>query len=62
MPLLLYCYIIILDARINGFALLSLDESTLRQFEVSYGFKLTLMNIIENLVCDIRMESMYAAL
>ena len=41
-----------LGARINGFALLSLDESTLRQFGVSFGFWVTLMNIIENLVCD----------
>ena len=42
-----------LENRINGYALLSLDESTLRQFGVSYGFKLTLMSIIENLVHDI---------
>ena len=40
-----------LDNRINGCALLSLDESTLRQFGTSYGFIFTLMNIIENLVC-----------
>jgi hypothetical protein len=31
----------------------SLDESMLRQFGVSYGFKVTLMDIIETLVCDI---------
>jgi hypothetical protein len=41
-----------IDNRINGYAFLSLDESTLRQFGVSYGFKITLMDIIENLVCD----------
>ena len=45
----------IIDNRINGCALLSLDESTLGQFGVSYGFKHNLMKIIEDLdqVCDI---------
>ena len=43
----------ILDARINGDVFLSLDESMLRQFGVSFGFHFTLMNIIESLVCDI---------
>ena len=31
---------------------MSLDESTLRQFGVSFGFQVTLMSITENLVCD----------
>ena len=46
-----------IENRINGHALLSLDESTLRQFGVSYGFKLTLMSIIESLVHDIHLHA-----
>ena len=42
---------IILDAKINGCAFLSLNESRLERFGVSFGFQFTLMNIIENLVC-----------
>ena len=41
-----------LGARINGFALLSLNESRLERLEVSMGFQFTLMSIIEDLVCD----------
>ena len=41
----------IIDARINGDVFLSLDESMLKQFGVSFGFKFTVMNIMENLVC-----------
>ena len=41
-----------LGAKINGFALLMLDENELRQFGVSFGFRVTLVNIIENLVSD----------
>ena len=40
-----------LDARINGYALLRLDESRLKRFGVTYRFRCTLINIIENLVC-----------
>ena len=47
--ILLLCLLI--DNRINGSALLSLDESTLGHFGVTYGFKHTLMNIIIDLVC-----------
>ena len=55
---LCHCNIISFNAyyignRINGYAFLSLNESKLTQFGVSYGFNFTLMNIIENLVCDI---------
>ena len=42
----------ILDVRINGDVFLSLDESMLKQLGVSFGFKFTVMNIIENLVCS----------
>ena len=48
---------VIIDNRINGFALLSLDESTLGQFGVTYGFRLTLMSIIEELVCDVHLHA-----
>ena len=41
----------IIDARINGYAFLSLNESRLERFGVSFGFQFTLMNIIENEVC-----------
>ena len=43
----------ILDAKINGVALLNLNESRLEQCGVSLGFQCTLMNIIETLVCDV---------
>ena len=53
LSVLIDVHLTLLDNRIDGYALLSLDESTLREFGVSYGFKLTLINIIEDLVCDI---------
>ena len=43
---------ILLDAKINGYVLLNLDESTLKQFGVSFGFQFTLTSIIKELVCD----------
>ena len=39
-----------LDARVNGHAFLSLNESWLERFQVSFGFQLTIMNIIEDAV------------
>ena len=39
-----------LDARINGHAFLSLNESRLECFHVSFGFQFTIMNIIEDMV------------
>ena len=46
-----YCNIYFkLDARINGHAFLSLNESWLERFQVSFGFQLTIMNIIEDTV------------
>ena len=42
-----------LDARINGHILLSLNESRLEHFNVSFGFQLAIANIIQDLVCDI---------
>ena len=44
-------YLLLLDARINGFAFLILDEEMLEQLGVTIGFKFTLMSIIEDLVC-----------
>ena len=41
-----------LGARINGFALLNLNENRIERLGVSMGFQFTLLNIIENLVCD----------
>ena len=52
----IYYYYYNIDNRIGGSAFLSLDESILKQFGVSYGFKFTLMEIIENLVCDIEIN------
>ena len=52
--MLLIITIIILfyvEARINGHAFLSLNESWLERFHVSFGFQLTIMNIIEDAVC-----------
>jgi hypothetical protein len=43
----------ILDAQINGDVFLSLNESRLERFKVSLGFQFAIMNIIEDLVCDI---------
>jgi hypothetical protein len=39
-----------LDARINGHIFLSLNESRLERFHVSFGFQFAIMNIIEDLV------------
>ena len=44
--------LIVLDAKINGCGFLSLNESRLERFGVSFGFLLPLMNIIEDLVCS----------
>ena len=46
-----------IDATINGYAFLSLNESRLERFGVTYGFQVTLMNIIENLVRDIHVHT-----
>ena len=45
-----------IDAKITGRALLSLTESRLERSGVSLGFQCTLMNVIENLVCDIQIS------
>jgi hypothetical protein len=45
-----YCHSKILDAKINGRALFSLNENRLERSGVSLGFQCTLMVIIENLV------------
>ena len=39
-----------LDGRINGHAFLSLNDSWLERFQVSFGFQFTIMNIIEDTV------------
>ena len=39
-----------LDARINGHVFLSLNESRLERFHVSFGFEFAIMNIIEDMV------------
>ena len=44
------CYYYYLDARINGHAFLNLSESWLERFQVSFGFQLTIINIIEDAV------------
>ena len=43
-------FIFYLDAKINGFVFLNLNESMLRLFGVSFGFQFILMNIIGHLV------------
>ena len=51
--ILMLCIITLLnfiDARINGHIFLSLNESWLERFNVSFGFQFTIMNIIEDLV------------
>ena len=51
--ILMLCIITLLnfiDAKINGHAFLSLNESRLERFSVSLGFTFTIMNIIEDLV------------
>ena len=39
-----------LDGRINGHVFLSLNESRLERFHVSFGFQFAIMNIIEDMV------------
>ena len=46
-----------LDARINGHAFLSLNESRLERFSVSLRFQFAIMNIIEYLVSSGRVSS-----
>ena len=46
-------FITTLDERIDGYAFKNLDDSALREFGLSYGFRHTLLDIIENLVCDV---------
>jgi hypothetical protein len=52
----LYCIVIVillsnsLDARINGPVFLNLNESSLRQFGISLGFRFAVMSIIEDMV------------
>ena len=43
----------LLDARINGDVFLRLNETRLERSGVSLGFQVTLLNIIESLVCDV---------
>ena len=43
---LMFC----LGARINGYAFLSLNESRLERFNVSFEFQFAIMNIIEDIV------------
>jgi hypothetical protein len=40
-----------LDAKINGHVFLSLNESRLERFHVSFGFQFAIMSIIEDVVC-----------
>jgi hypothetical protein len=42
--------ILYLDARINGPIFLSLNESRLERFHVSFGFQFAIMSIIEDVV------------
>ena len=50
---------ITLDDKVNGYTFLRLDESTLKQFGVTFGFRVTLMDIIqfENQVYDIYLHA-----
>ena len=62
-PTLVDIHSIILDARINGYVFLSLNESRLERSGVSLGFQLAIMSIIEDLVCDTHLNgSMCTAL
>ena len=49
----IFIYHLTLDERIDGYTFKNLDESTLREFGLSYGFRHTLLDIIENVVCDV---------
>ena len=51
MPHYRRCLLIIIVAKINGRAFLSLNENRLERSGVSLGFQCTLMDIIEDLVC-----------
>ena len=44
-------YIFYLDAKVNGFVFLKLNENTLKIFGVSFGFQVVLTDIIGHLVC-----------
>ena len=59
MPLIIIGVHSILDAKINGRAFLNLNESRLERSGVSLGFQGILMNIIEDLVCDIYLYAYY---
>ncbi len=39
-----------LDSRINGHIFLSLNESRLERFQISFGFQFAIINIIEDMV------------
>ena len=51
MPHYRRCLLIIIGAKINGRAFLSLNENRLERSGVSLGFQYTLMDVIEDLVC-----------
>ena len=52
-------FIFYLDAKINGFVFLNLNESMLRLFGVSFGFQFILMNIIGHLVGSLAITNNY---
>jgi hypothetical protein len=46
-----YCILLLcLDARITGHIFLSLNESQLRRFGLSFGFRFVIMEILEDMV------------
>ena len=45
--------IILSDAKINGCGFLELDRDSLKELEVSVGFRLAVMKIIKDLVCSV---------
>ena len=49
-PMVVIRLLLCLDARINGYIFLSLNESRLERFSVSVGFQFAIMDIIEYLV------------
>ena len=50
-------YYLIIGAKINGHGFLSLNESRLEHFGVSFGFQIPCVHIIEELVCYIQQSS-----
>ena len=50
-------YYLIIGAKINGHGFLSLNESRLERFGVSFGFQMPCLHIIEELVCYIQQSS-----